>query len=249
MPFASDLRPARLLLHALIPGALTALILLAACEPAPPAQPEPVAVVSASPAPAASPAASAAPAPTPLPAPVHSQTPAAFKRVAVWTGTLSLRVTHSHSATAYSLQESYSASGRLRLQDQSGNEGGLLVWPLPSQTGNWQTNVSARSELSDSQNPAAAIQRSCSFAGTADMDASLRISGGRYRLSGVLSAVEARCNDGSTQVLPALALSDNRRFWDFSDNLPATGTTLAGTRELPLDGKLLSFSWELAPGR
>ena len=50
MPLVNDVYPPRRLSQILIPGALAglaALSLLAACEPAPPAQPEPVPVVSA----------------------------------------------------------------------------------------------------------------------------------------------------------------------------------------------------------
>ncbi|PKL77291.1 MAG: hypothetical protein CVV27_06005 [Candidatus Melainabacteria bacterium HGW-Melainabacteria-1] len=225
---------------------LLALLLLAACDSEGPQvlTPEPVAtpaaVVSSSPLPEA----------TPLPEPAFSQTPAAFRDIRSWNGHLSASLNHRHSAQGYAYQEQYSASGSLSMRDESDTAGAFLTWPLPSGAENWQTVATASSELDD-RNSGVPIQRICGYSGSLDMDVSLKITGGRYRLAGRLKGVSASCSGSppEQQWLPQLALTETRRYWEITDNLPISGTLLSGNRQLAIDGKVVSFTWELNPGK
>ena len=234
----------RIVLLSLLPG-----LLLTACEPGPL---EPLAPLS-SPSPAQTAVPEPAPTPTPVPArtpvpqPVNTVTPEYFKGIHGWAGSLKVTVSHSHVAPKYSYQESYVADGVVRMLDEK-TQGSFLSWPLPSLADNWQTKITAGSELKDSQNPDAVIERSCSYSGDKDMDMGLNISGGSYRLAGRLSGVSASCRGGAPQQdLPTLALTTNQRYWEFSVPLPATGTNLVGSYTMELDGKQVNFSWDLNP--
>ncbi|MEZ0372484.1 MAG: hypothetical protein ACAI44_25560 [Candidatus Sericytochromatia bacterium] len=228
----------RIVLLSLLTGLLLTACELGPLEPLPSPSPSQTAVPEAPPA---------TPVPTPVPSPVLKATPAYLKGISGWAGSLKVSVSHSHKAPQYEYQESYVADGVVRMIDTS-TQGSFLSWPLPSQDNNWQTHVNAGSQLKDSQNPDALIERSCSFSGGLDMDLGLSITGGSYRLAGRLNGVKASCRGGAPeQVLPTLALTSNRRYWEFNQALPAKGTNLKGSHSMELDGKQVSFSWDLNP--
>lgn len=217
--------------------------LLAGCEPM---TYEPLPSPSALAA-SASPSSKPAPAPTPLPAPVFSAIPEAYKNIAGWTGSLKVTLEHSHSAPNYSYQESYSADGLVSIFDAS-TQGSFYRWPVPSTGESWQADITASSLLDDGQNDQNVVHQSCRYSGKFNSDVSLSLIGGSYRLTGNLGAVTATCEGSPNQrQLPGLAIVDNRRYWEFSYPLPATGTRLTGSHRFVLDGKNLTFSWDLAP--
>lgn len=220
-----------------------ALGLLAGCEPM---TYEPLPSPSAAAA-SASPSSKPTPTPTPLPAPVFSAIPDAYKNISGWTGSLKVTLEHSHSAPNYSYQESYSADGLVSIFDSS-TQGSFYRWPLPSTGESWKADITASSLLDDGQNSQNVVHQSCRYTGKFNSDVSLSLIGGSYRLTGNLGAVDANCEGSPNQrQLPGLAIVANRRYWEFTYPLPAAGTRLSGSYSFVLDGKNLSFSWDLTP--
>lgn len=225
------------------------LISLSACEPEAPAGAPAPDAASTSPAPAAT--LPPLPSSTPLPQPVFSQTPVSFKTIRGWKGTLKVSFNHLHTAANYSYREDFALSGPLEIIDQT-TQGSFLSWPIPTGEKTWQAHLELSNELLDQQNPEAPIERRCRFSGLQSLDFGLSIKAGSYRLNGRFEGVQASCSqkgsdNAPSQPLPTMSLTENLRYWEFTEPLPAKGTTLSGTRVINLDDKNLVYSWELKP--